>query len=202
MPTIEQLLTVAEVALLKMGGVDNWEWHSEAMDDYVYSDDEYEFAANYLDALKANGVDNWDWYGESLSGLDQYEEYLNTLPSLDGALDIFAWKNMFYYDEEDLKAQETPVKEPIREKNKPEGFAAEQAYAHIVSKFGEEDAENIYDSAVEKGLWKHSTFPKEFKRALKEITAGVKDPLEVARLKLVTTVIKNGKLDIFLAEIA
>jgi hypothetical protein len=204
MPTIEQLVTLAEVDLLKIGGVDNWDWHSEAMADYVESEDAFEDAGNYLSALQSNGVDNWDWYGESLTGLDQYEEYLRALPSLDDALDVFGWKENLYSSQEGIRVQDNPPLsvEPPREKHKPNGQAAKQVFEHIASKFGKDRAEDIYDVAVEKGLWKQSTFPKEFKRALKEIQKGVKDPLEVARQKLVSTVIKNGKLDIFLTGVA
>lgn len=201
MPTIDQLVMIAEVDLLEIGGVDNWDWYSEAMSDYVKSDDPFEDAENYLDALQSNGIDGWDWYGESLAGLSEYEEYLKSLPSLDNALDIFGWKNMM----EEVQLEDDASKPAAiiaLEKKQLTGEAAEQVYSHVIATFGIERAEEIYDSAIEKGLWKQTTFPKEFKLAIKEIQKGVENPLEVARQKLVNLVIKNGKLDEFLKGIA
>lgn len=202
MPTVEQLVTLARVSLLEQGGVDNWEWYSESLENYGYvkSDDEFEDAENLLEALRQGGVANWDWYGDSVAGLDEYEEYLESLPNLNFALDVTSWKMI-----EDNKAN-TAVVPPVVEvvtvvKSKPEGVAAEEVFAHIADKFGADRAEDVYFLAVEKGVWKQTTFPKEFKVALKEIVKGVVNPLEVARRKLVATVIKNGKLDVFLDEI-
>lgn len=204
MPTIEQLLSVAKVTLLEIGGVDNWDWYSEAMEEYVPSGDEYEDAENYLDALENNGVDNWDWYGESLTGFHEYKDYLLSLHSLSEALDVYSWQNR----EEDVSAQdEAPVEEEtsapaVKDMVRPEGIAAGQIYDHIVSTMGAECADEVYAKAIENGLWKQSTFPKEFKVAIKEIKAGVKEPLEAAKKKLASLIIKNGKLETFLKEIS
>ena len=201
MPTIEQLLAVAEVTLLEIGGVDNWDWYSEAMEDYTPSGDEYEDAENYLNALENNGVDNWDWYGESLTGLSEYEDYLRSLPSLDKVLDIYSWQLMQDAEEEEIVPE---VKESapskVQEKIRPEGIASGMIYEHIESKVGTERADAVYVAAVENGLWKQSTFPKEFKIALKEIQAGVKEPLEAAKQKLASLIIKNGKLNTFIKD--
>lgn len=201
MPTIKQLLAVAEVTLLEIGGIDNWDWYSEAMEDYTPSGNEYADAENYLNALEINGVDNWDWYGESLTGLSEYEDYLRSLPSIDNALDIYSWKLLQNTEEaeENLSTEEPTVSEN-QEKVRPEGIAAGRIYDHIVSKVGIEHADAVYITAVENGLWKQSTFPKEFKAAIKEIQAGVKEPLEAAKQKLASLIIKNGKLDAFIKD--
>lgn len=196
MPTIDQIVMLAEVDLLEIGGVDNWDWYSEAMSDYIKSEDPFEDAENYLEALQSNGIDGWDWYGESLAGLGEYRAYLESLPSLHNALDVFGWKNM---PEEDT-SKVAPIVAP--EKKQLTGEAAEKVYSHIVATFGTERAEEIYNSAIEKGLWKQATFPKEFKTAIKKIQQGVENPLEMARRKLVSLVIKNGKLDAFLKGVA
>lgn len=196
MPTIDQLVMLAEVDLLEIGGVDNWDWYSEAMSDYIKAEDAFEDAENYLDALQSNGIDGWDWYGESLAGLSEYREYLEALPSFDNALDIFGWKNMM----EDDASKIAPI--VALEKKQLTGEAAEQVYSHIIATFGVERAEEIYNSAIEEGLWKQTTFPKEFKTAIKEIKQGVENPLETARRKLVSLIIKNGKLDAFLKGVA
>lgn len=201
MPTVEQLVTFAQVSLLEAGGVDNWEWYSESLENYGYvkSDDELEDAENLLEALRQGGVTNWDWYGDSIAGLDGYKEYLESFPNLDEVIvwDVFSWKLA-----EEAKLAAVPVvpvvEEVTVEKRKPTGVAEETLFAHIAKKFGAERAEDVYDLAVEKGVWKQTTFPREFKIALKLIVGGVRNPLEVSRRKLMTDVIKNGKLDVFL----
>lgn len=201
MPTIEHLLAVAEVTLLEVGGVDNWDWYSEAMEDYTPSGDEYEDAENYLNALENNGVDNWDWYGESLTGLSEYEDYLRSLPSLENALDIYSWKLLQDVEEEEIAPEEEePTTSKEQEIVRPEGVAAGRIYDHIASKVGAERADAVYVTAVDNGLWKQSTFPKEFKVSIKEIKAGVKEPLEAAKQKLASLIIKNGKLDTFIKD--
>lgn len=123
MPTIKQLLAVAEVTLLEIGGIDNWDWYSEAMEDYTPSGNEYADAENYLNALEINGVDNWDWYGESLTGLSEYEDYLRSLPSIDNALDIYSWKLLQNTEEaeENLSTEEPTVSEN-QEKSPPRRY--------------------------------------------------------------------------------
>lgn len=200
MPTVEQLVTFAHVSLLEQGGVDNWEWYSESLENYGYvkSEDELEDAENLLEALRQGGVTNWDWYGDSVAGLDGYKEYLESFSNLDGVIvwDVFSWK---LAEEAKLAAVAVvPVVDEVIEKRKPEGVAAEQVFAHVVNRFGSDRAEDIFDRAVEAGLWKQTTFPKEFKIAVKEVVAGVRNPLEVARQKLVSLIVKNGKLDAFL----
>lgn len=202
MPTIEQLLAVAEVTLLEIGGVDNWDWYSEAMAEYNPTGDEYQDAENFLNALENNGVDNWDWYGESLTGLSEYEDYLRALPDINQAIDIYAWKiRQEESDSQEEPAQAKTVIPKAKVANRPEGVADGMIYDHVVSKMGADRADDVYASAIENGLWKQSTFPKEFKVAIKEIQAGVKEPLEAAKKKLASLIIKNGKLDNFLREL-
>ena len=203
MPTVEQLVTLAHVSLLEEGGVDNWEWYSESLENYGYvkSADEFEDAEYLLEALRQGGVTNWDWYGDSVDGLNEYKEYLESLPSLGEALDVTSWKAQVEAEKRNAAVSVVPVVEEVVEKRKPVGVAEEALFAHILNKVGADRAEDIYDLAVGKGIWKQTTFPKEFKTAVKEIQAGVINPLEVARQKLVSLIIKNGKLDVFLDEI-
>lgn len=203
MPTVEQLVTLARVSLLEQGGVDNWEWYSESLENYGYvkSEDVFKDAENFLEALMQGGVTNWDWYGDSVAGLDEYEEYLESLPNLNFPLDVTAWKGMVDAAEKLNPASVVAapmVEEVTVEKRRLVGGAEGILFAHIVSRFGDDRAEDVYDLAVEKGVWKQTAFPREFRAALKLIVGGVSNPLEVARKKLMTDVIKNGKLDVFL----
>lgn len=186
----------AEVRLLERGGVDNWEWYGDALAGYTSCEDEFEDAARLLSALRESGVDNWAWYGESIQGLSAYEDYLNALANLDDALDVLGWMEL-----EEQRLAAVPVEVvvvPAPERRVPSGGAEEELFAHVVSKFGADRAEDVFERAVEKGVWKNSTFPKEFQSALKVIEAGVGNPLEAARKHLLAKVVRNGKLDAFL----
>jgi hypothetical protein len=200
-PTISQLLTIAEMDLLLAGGVDNWEWYGDALEEYEESSDVIEDAENFMSALNSGGVDNWEWYGESITGLSEYEDYLNELSDLNEAISIRTFKNQL---EEAEKAVVKPVvvEEPVVEKIIPKGGAAQALYVHIVDRFGDERADEIFELALENGIWKYNRFTKEFKKATEVIKKGVEDPLEKARQALFDAVLKNGKLDIFLDEIA
>ena len=131
MPTVEQLVTLAHVSLLEAGGVDNWEWYSESLENYGYvkSEDELEDAENLLEALRQGGVTNWDWYGDSIAGLDGYEEYLESFPNLDEVIvwDVFSWK---LAEEAKLAAVAVvPVVEEVTvEKRKPVGCCGGDAF--------------------------------------------------------------------------
>jgi len=92
MPSINDLMAVAEVDLLLAAGVDNWEGYEDSLDSYEEADDIYEDASNWLNALAAGGVDNWDGYDEVTEPLNDYRNYLRSLTDLDKAesVDDFA----------------------------------------------------------------------------------------------------------------
>jgi hypothetical protein len=197
--TIEQLLAVAEKDLLISGGVDNWDWYSESLENYEPSENPYVDAVNFVNALSNGGVDNWTWYDESITGLSGYEEYLDGLSDLSTVVSFFEWR------ENEKLTVVNDVKEEIKvvaeEAVKPEGEAEKSLYEHIVNKFGSDKADEVFVLAKEQGVWKATNFSKEFKAALKVIKEGVENPMEKARQSLINAVIKNGKLDIFLNEI-
>jgi len=197
-PTIKDLLNVAEMELLSIGGVDNWDGYEDALEDYEESDDLYEDADDYLRALKNHGVDNWAWYDASRTGLREYEEYLNALDDLNNALDFSGWENK--------AAAEAPLTEV------PEVVAAEAVviqrtkseetlHEYIAVKFGVEKADEIFNLAVANGVWKRTTFPSEFANAMEVVRKGVSNPLEVAREEILMEITANGKLDTFLRNL-
>lgn len=199
MPTIEQFVTKAEAELLNAGGVGNWEWYSEAMEEYTASDDPFEDAERFITALDNAGVDNWEWYSESLAGLSEYEEYLDSLPNLENVLNIEEWKCKEASKEVTEEANEAVEVEPARQ---PKGVAESTLHAHIANKYGNDQADEIFALAVEKGVWKRVTFPSEFTAALKSVepTSG-RSFLEIAKQKMLAKVVKNGKLNTFLEGI-
>lgn len=213
-PTAEQLLTKAKVSLLLAGGVDNWDWYGDALENYTESEDPYEDDANFLEALEIGGVDNWDWYGESLTGLSEYEEYLDGLDDIATAVDFDMWKATILPGveaEQEAAAQkaaavmvaaaEAAVAQAELEKYRPKGDTEAQVLARIVELFGEEDADRIFRLAKDNGLWHYNTWGKDFSKAIFVIQKGVENPIEVARAELFRITTKNGKMDKFLKSL-
>jgi hypothetical protein len=213
-PTAEQLLTKAKVSLLLAGGVDNWDWYGESLENYEESSDPYEDDANFLNALEIGGVDNWEWYGESLTGLREYEEYLDGLDDIATAVDFDTWKATILPGIEAeqtaaaeqaaavmVAAAEAAVAQAELEKYRPKGDTELQVLARIVELFGEEDADRIFRLAKDNGLWHYKTWDKDFSKATSAIKKGVENPIEVARAELFRITTKNGKMDKFLKSL-
>jgi len=199
--TIDEILTVTTAELLRAGGVDNWEWYGDSLEDYVRSDDELEDAESFLSSLASGGVDNWDWYGASLEGLDEYEEYLNSLSDVATADSFYAWKNAA----ETAAAAIVVVPEPavvVVEKRLVKGDTEKKLHEYISAKYGEARADEIFEKAIEAGFWKYSNFQKEYAKAVKVIVEGLENPLEHARAALFAAVVKNKKIDGFLDTVA
>jgi hypothetical protein len=197
--TVGDLLAIAEMHLLEDGGIDNWDWYSEAMEDYNASDDAAEDAANFLNALTINGADNWAWYDESRTGLAEYEEYLRALDELgklSEALNIDGWKAL------PEPAAEEPTPEPVVVEPAPvlpAGAGNEALYNHIVSQYGEESALDIFFAAKDAGVWSRNTFEKDFEVATKVLKNH--GSLADAQVALIAQVAKNGKLNTFLNKV-
>jgi len=213
-PTAEQLLTKAKVSLLLAGGVDNWEWYGDSLENYEESADPYEDDANFLNALEIGGVDNWEWYGESLTGLREYEEYLDGLDDIATAVDFDMWKATILPGIEAeqtaaaeqaaavmVAAAEAAVAQAELEKYRPKGDTELKVLARIVELFGEEDADRIFRLAKDNGLWHYKTWDKDFSKATSAIKKGVENPIEVARAELFRITTKNGKMDKFLKSL-
>lgn len=202
--TITELINVAQANLLRSGGVDNWEWYSESLENHGYepSSDEYEDAEEFLNALRNGGVDNWQWYDASLDGLYEYEEYLDGLENLDDADDIYTWQEEERKRKNAAQTQVEPaVVTPPESAVKIEGAAAQSLHQHIADNYPHEDTDALYTAVVDAGLWKRNTFTKEFEAALKVIKAGVPNAMEHARGELLKRVVKNGKLDTFIKDV-
>jgi hypothetical protein len=214
-PTAEQLLTKAKVSLLLAGGVDNWDWYGDSLENYEESADPYEDDANFLNALEIGGVDNWEWYGESLTGLREYEEYLDGLDDIATAVDFDTWKATILpgIEAEQTAAANVAAAEKAAavivaaaqadlEKYRPKGDTELQVLARIVELFGEEDADRIFRLAKDNGLWHYNTWDnKDFSKATSAIKKGVENPIEVARAELFRITTKNGKMDKFLKSL-
>lgn len=207
--TKDDLLAVAKRDALERGGVDDWSWYADSLDDYDYtsSGNEVVDAHNWLQALENSGVDNWEWYDESLTGLGEYESYLNGLDDLSSALSFGQWSHERDRAERDAAAADavgdvttegddettdaesnaTPV---------PETESEKLLHSFIVSKFGAERADDVYAEVKDDGVvFKSNTFPREFDVALRVIQKGVTNPIDKAGVKLLEQIIANGKLN-------
>lgn len=154
----QNYLILLERDLLQAGGVDNWSFYDQAMDEYIVSDDEVIDASNWLNALEMNGVDNWEFYELSLDGLSEYEDYLQYRNS---DLDFYDWKNTVRNQNVTTKVESTDVvteKIPVSES---ESYLREILY-DWEDNYG--NLENI-DELISL-IWKRSTFPKIFDKAI------------------------------------
>ena len=77
MTTVEEHLDNVFVTLLERGGVDNWTWYEDAMEEVENPEDSSEVAQTLLN----NGVDNWEWYEASLDDFFSYSEYVELNPN-------------------------------------------------------------------------------------------------------------------------
>jgi hypothetical protein len=198
--TIEHLLAIAEVLLLNAGGIDNWDGYDDAMAEHekfmAENPSVAPSAESYLLSLKNEGVDNWTWYDDSREGLAEYEEYLHTLEDLNIALNFFSWKLSLPAPEPEIASV------PVVKVRGVEGETEKLLHTHISEVFGADEADRIFSLAIKDGIWKYSTFTTEFKASIKTIQEGVENPMENARATLYAKVLKNGKLDKFLKNLA
>ena len=215
--TVEDHLTIAHAHLLENCGVNSWEWYSDSLNDADYKkvEDPLEDARNFLDALDEGGVKNWHWYSESITGLSEYEEYLESLNdagNLGDAEHISIWKIQYEAEEQakrevEIEAQQNEVAKLAElEANKrrvPSGPSEEWLYSHIAEKYGENRALDIFEQAITNGLWKRNTFLAEFKQIMKNRNIAVGPVfMEESRKLMLAKIEKNGKLDKFLEEVA
>ena len=90
---IGELLEAAERNLLEAGGVYNWRWYDEALEDYNETGDPAVDNSAWLSCLDGGGVDNWEWYYDSLEPLEGYREYLENIKEGEPVLDVFNFRN-------------------------------------------------------------------------------------------------------------
>lgn len=72
---MQEYLDSVLLGLLEAGGVDNWEWYSESLEDAGITDDSTD--SEILAALLDGGVNGgWEWYGDSIEGFSGYEDHV------------------------------------------------------------------------------------------------------------------------------
>lgn len=198
---IKKLLVIAEAEALERGGVDNWDFYSDALEEYgyEYSSDDYTNSYDLLNALRNNGVDNWEWYDASRTGLDEYEEYLEGLEDIDSAVSFFLWQETVKETPAKVEPTVEVVEEPTLQV--PSRDSDKKIVAFIEESFPEADSLELFDKVMTARLYAANTFPKEFKKSLEIFQKGVEDPFEKARVVMLDLVIANGKLKTFIKNI-
>lgn len=146
----QELLDSVKISLLRAGGVDNWIWYSESIQQWEEDNDcEIEDDSDLLNALENGGVDNWDWYGESLdhyfSWVDHVEEFYGTDEFLD--YDDYATKMERCDDDKDETVE-------------PTNEISEIKYTHLIlaDKIADftdsENVNHIYNKVItSEGFW-------------------------------------------------
>lgn len=213
---VDTLVSLAKLDLLVNNGVDNWDWYEASLEDagYEASDDYVEDSLNLLNALEMGGVDGWGGYDDSLEGLSEYADYLDELVDVSTALSFDAWQAAEQVEKEQAAKAQAEAEAKAAEAAKaevpalraPKNEAEARVAAFIADRFPEYDTEIAFDKVTNNGLWKRSTFEREFAKAL-NVAAEVKDEdaaitnyLVRAQDALVTITLKNGKLKKFIAE--
>lgn len=128
---VTKFIDGVKLELLKLGGVDEWEWYSESISDYMEwnkiedsgeLDDE-----DLLNALESGGVDNWDFYGESLGEFGEWVDYVKeqynesgTLSGIDGYNE---WVTQFTIKQQEELAKKQEQEEMISAKKAEEEAA-------------------------------------------------------------------------------
>ena len=182
--------------LLERGGVDNWEWYGDSLEDVPEDADTTEI----VDALRNGGVDDWTWHDESIGEFAEYSDYVEEFTD-DSYLSYDEWvesdqsKNSDEDEPTPTIKEETPVKE-ISEQNKWLLDYIENNYSD------ENDTQELFEK-TSATIWKRTTFPKEFDKATKKASASksvAKNFLLDSSKNLFEMIEKNGKLDKFIQE--
>lgn len=155
---IQEYLDQTELRLLQFGGVDNWSYYGEALQDAGITDDSTD--SEILNALETGGVDNWSWYGEARGEFPFYEDYVREADE-DGQkfLSYDEWLPGFQAD----KDVETNDPEPEDPEEKEDTPAQVLLRVWMVENFPGTSAEALFET-----VFKRETFPTLFDRAIKE----------------------------------
>lgn len=155
----QELLDSVKISLLQAGGVDNWTWYSESIEQFENDNYEIEDDADLLCALENGGVDNWEWYSESLGHYPEWEDHVNEFYETDNYLDYEDFVIELERREKEERAERL-AKKKAEEEAKPKSEIAQLKYDHLIlaEKIAEftdgERVEYFYKKVVEsEGFW-------------------------------------------------
>lgn len=189
MTTVEEHLDNVFVTLLERGGVDNWTWYEDAMEEVENPEDSSEVAQTLLN----NGVDNWEWYEASLDDFFSYSEYVELNPN-----DYLGYDEWVKQKEQVVEVEtESRNEENVEVVRSPQG---QMLFDYISQTFDDVKSEEIFDK-INPTLWKRNNHTKEFDKAIK-ITKPKKNSNYVveAAKNFLNLMIENGKLDKIIKE--
>ena len=142
----QELLDSVKISLLRAGGVDNWIWYSESIEQFETDNYEIEDDSDLLCALENGGVDNWEWYSESIEYYPEWEDHVNEFYDTDDYLDY----EDFVIDLQRRKKEELKEKSEVSQLKYDHLILAEK-----ISEFtGGERVDYFYKKVVEsEGFW-------------------------------------------------
>lgn len=156
----QELLDNLKLQLLEAGGVDNWEFYSEAIEQFKkdnnFDEEEPLEGVFLLKALENSGVNNWIFYSEALENYFDYEDYL-----LYEAGDTFLSYLQFLETETEAEEEEEVIEEEIEEVKFPKLLE----YINKNWQFSNKEvSKKIYDSMIyheEQNIFKPSYLTKD-----------------------------------------
>lgn len=155
----QELLDNVKMSLLRSGGVDNWTWYSESIEQFEDDNYEIEDDSDLLCALENGGVDNWEWYSESLGHFSEWEEHVNEFYGTDDYLDYEDFGIELERHEKEEHAKRL-AKKKAEEEAKLKSETPQIKYNHLIlaekiSEFtGGERVDYFYKKVVEsEGFW-------------------------------------------------
>jgi len=172
-----------ELELLQTGGVDNWEFYHESLENYQEAWGMGSKISDFTDsqtlsALEFGGVDNWTWYDESLGYFNQYKDYIQELPegsnylSFEEFSKIQEEKEALELAEVNRKREETKSQEAAKKKEsdtsvkpgKIESVAVLKVIEKVTSETDDAKLQEIYYDFVKNSniLKQNAGFKKEF----------------------------------------
>lgn len=208
----KDFINEAEVYLLETGGVDNWDWYTDSLNDanFTRTGNEKIDNENWLAALDSGGVDNWVWYSESLQDLSEYIEYLEEFEKnnlIENALTYFMWSinkdiktGVNENDSKDFKVEDHNYKGNSGVIVESLGNRLLREYVSEAINFGlfSVPTSKVFD-LVKENIWKRNVFNKEFEKSLKFLVKG--SGFEPAQEEYLRLLKENGKLDKYILKI-
>lgn len=220
---VTDFVNETKLMLLEEGGVDNWEWYGESVNNYAEMIDDPEAdldSAELLCALENGGVDNWEWYGESLREFGEWRDYVNEYveanKTLSGVLDYHSWEPEYLkqQQEEQVAAKEAAIKQKIADEEaekKKKQLPVYDKLVDLIRSMGvkDSDVQDVYSNvAAYKSFWAgldceegKKVFNAAKMKTAKEIEDGKVPPnefLETARKHYIDKIVNVKKLHLII----
>lgn len=142
--SLQILIDSTKLELLEAGGVDNWGWYGESIQQFRemndIDDDEDLDTSDILSALENGGVDNWDWYGESLDRFYEWTEHAEKFYGTDKFMDYYE----FISEDNARLEKEEESKEALEQKR-----IEQEKHDALLKKLDEYAYKKLFDMVLE-----------------------------------------------------